>query len=205
MTADRHILYVYMYICVCLCRCVSKIVKTKMYRTVLFPECETWCLTLTGEQRLRMFENRVPRKIFGPRRREVTGEWRKIHKEELNDIYSSPNIRVTKSRRMRWVGHVAHVTDNTVADGVMVGRSNWKWPLGRPRRSWKDNINMNLQEVGCRSTYWIVLARVLQNGRDFLTGWRRVELQTNCAAYSSCGCETDRQTGRQARFTRLSN
>ena len=72
--------------------------------------CETWCLTLREESRLRAFENRVLRRIFGPPRDEVTGEWRKLHNEELNDRYSSPNIvRVIKSRKMRWAGHVARM------------------------------------------------------------------------------------------------
>ena len=72
--------------------------------------CETWSLTLREEKKLRVFENMVLRRIFGPRRDEVTGEWRRLHNEELNDLYSSPNIvRVLKSRRMRWAGHVARI------------------------------------------------------------------------------------------------
>jgi hypothetical protein len=72
--------------------------------------CETWSLTLREEKRLRVLENRVLRRIFGPKRDEATGEWRRLHNEELNDLYSSPNsIRVTKSRRMRWAGHVARM------------------------------------------------------------------------------------------------
>ena len=72
--------------------------------------CETWSLTLREERKLRVFANRVLRKIFGPRRDEVTGEWRRLHNEELNDLYSSPNIvRVIKSRRIRWAGHVARM------------------------------------------------------------------------------------------------
>ena len=73
-------------------------------------DCETWSLTLREERQLRVFENRVLRKIFGPRRDEVTGEWRRLHNEELNDLYSSANIvRVIKSRRLRWAGHVARM------------------------------------------------------------------------------------------------
>jgi hypothetical protein len=85
-----------------------------MYKTIILPAvlcgCETWYLTLREEHRLRVFENRVLRRIFGPKRDEVTGEWRKLHSEELHDLYSSPDIiRQVKSRRMRWVGHVARM------------------------------------------------------------------------------------------------
>jgi len=86
---------------------LSKNLKIKIYRTIILPVvlygCETWSLTLRGERKLRVFENMVSRRIFGPRRDEVTGEWRRLHKEEINDLYSSPNIvRVIKSRRIRW-------------------------------------------------------------------------------------------------------
>jgi len=88
--------------------------KIKIYRTIILPVilygCETWSLTLREERKLRVFENMVLRRIFGPRRDEVTGEWKRLHNEELNDLYSSPNIvRVIKSRRMRWAGHVARM------------------------------------------------------------------------------------------------
>ena len=92
----------------------------------------------------------VLRRIFGPRRDEVTGEWRRLHNEELNDLYSSPNIvRVIKSRRMRWAGHVARMGKERGVYGVLVGKPEGKRTLGRPRRRWVDNIRMNLQEVGC--------------------------------------------------------
>ena len=92
--------------------------------------CETWSLTLREERRLRVFENRVLRKVFGPKRDEVTGEWRKLHNEELNDLYSLPNIvRVVKSRRMRWAGHVAHMGRIEVCKGCWWGslreRGHW--------------------------------------------------------------------------------
>jgi len=85
----------------------------------------------------------VLRRIFGPRREEVTGEWRRLHNEELNDLYSSPNIvRVIKSRRMRWVGHVARMGEERGVYRVLVGKPEGKTPLGRPRRRWVDNIRI---------------------------------------------------------------
>ena len=87
----------------------------------------------------------VLRRIFGPRRDEVTGEWRRWHNEELNDLYSSPNIiRVIKSRRMRWAGHVARMGEERRAYRVLVGKPEGKRPLGRPRRRGVDNIRMDL-------------------------------------------------------------
>jgi len=95
-------------------RLLSINLKIKIYRTVILPVvlygCETWSLTWREERRLRVFENRVLRKVFGPKRDDVTREWRKLHNEELNDLYSLPNIvRVVKSRQMRWAGHVARM------------------------------------------------------------------------------------------------
>jgi len=88
------------------------------------------------------------RKVFGPKRNEVTGEWRKLHNEELNDLYSLPNIlRVVKSRRMRWAGHVARMGKDRGVHRVLVGKPEGKRPLGRPRLRWEDNITMDLQEV----------------------------------------------------------
>ena len=100
------------------------------------------------ERRLRVFENRTLRRMFGPKWDVVTGEWRKLHNEELNDLYSSPNIvRVIKSRRMRYVGHLAGMGDMRGAYRVFVGRLDGKRPLGRPRRRYKHNIKKDLQEV----------------------------------------------------------
>jgi hypothetical protein len=97
--------------------------------------CETWSLTLREEQRLRMFENRVLRGIFGPKGDEVTGEWRKLHSGELHNLYSSPDIiRQIKSRRMRWARHVARMGEGRNLYGVLVGKPEGKRSLGRPRR-----------------------------------------------------------------------
>jgi hypothetical protein len=98
---------------------------------------------------LRVFENRVLRRVFGPKRDGVTGKWRKLHNEELNDLYSLPNIvRVVKSRRMRWSEHVARMGEERGVHRVLVGKPEGKRPLGRPRRRWED-IKMDIQEVGC--------------------------------------------------------
>jgi hypothetical protein len=104
---------------------------------------------LREERRLRVFENRVLRRVFVPKRDEVTGEWRKLHKEELNDLYTLPNIvRVVKSRRMSWAGHVARMGKDRGVHRLLVGKPEEKRPVGRPRRRWEDNIKMDLQEVG---------------------------------------------------------
>ena len=93
-------------------------------------------------------------------RDEVTGEWRKLHNEELSDLYSLPNIvRVVKSRRMRWAGHVARMGEGRGVHRVLVGKPEGKRPLGRPRRRWEDNIKMDLQEVGGGCGYWMELAQ----------------------------------------------
>jgi hypothetical protein len=115
---------------------------------------------LREEHRLRVFENRVLRRVFGPRRDEVTGEWRKLHNEELNDLYSLPNIvPMVKSRRMRWAGHVAHMGEERVVHRVLVGKPEGKRPLGRPRPRWEDNIKMDVQEVGGGHGDWRELAQ----------------------------------------------
>jgi hypothetical protein len=125
--------------------------------------CETWSLTFREERRLRVFENRVVGRIFVPKRDEVRMEWRKLHSEELNDLYCSPNIFwLNKSRRMRWAGHVARMGKRRGAYRVLVGKPERRRPLGRPRRRWEDNIKIGFQEVGCGCMDWIELPR----GRD---------------------------------------
>ena len=107
---------------------LSRNIKVKIYRTVILRivlyGCETWSLTLKEERRLRVFENRVLRRVFGAKRDEVTGEWRKLHNEELSDLYCSPHIVwVIKSRRMRWAGHVARMGDRRGVYRVLVGKT----------------------------------------------------------------------------------
>ena len=103
------------------------------FGSIVLYGCETWSLTLREERRLRMFENRVLRRVFGPKRDEVTGKWRKLHNEELSGLYSLPNIvRVVKSRRMRWAGHVVHMGEGRVVHRVLVGKPEGRRPLGDP-------------------------------------------------------------------------
>jgi hypothetical protein len=109
---------------------------------------------------LRVFENRVLRRIFGPRRDEVTGNWKKLHNEELHNLYSSPNIiRMIKSRRMRWAGHAAQIGETRNAYRVLVGKTEEKRPLGRPRRRWVDDIKTDLTEIGWDGVDCIELAQ----------------------------------------------
>ena len=147
--------------------------KIKIYRNIILPVvlygCETWSLTLREECRLRVFENRVLRRIFGPKRDEVTGEWRQLHNKGLNDLYSSPNIvRVIKSRRMRWTGHVACMEERRGIYRVLLGKLEGKKSLGRPRHKWEDNINMDLQEVGCGGMNLIELAQEMDRWWAFV-------------------------------------
>jgi len=122
--------------------------------------CETWSLTLRDERRLRVFENRLLRRVFEPKRDKVTGEWRKLHIEELSHLYSLPNIvRVVKSRRMRWAGHVARMGEGTGVHRVLVGKPEGKRPLGSSRRRWEDNIRMDLQEVRGSCGDWMELSQ----------------------------------------------
>jgi hypothetical protein len=136
---------------------LSKNIEIKKYRTIILPVvlygCETWSLTLREEHRLRVFENKVLRRIFGPKRDEVTGEWRRLQNEELNYLYSSPDIiRVIKSRRMRWAGHVAYMGEGRGAYRILVGRPEGRRPLERPSHRWEDNIKIDLprSEMGWR-------------------------------------------------------
>jgi hypothetical protein len=138
---------------------LSKNTKIKIYRTIILPVvlygCVTWSLILREEHRLRVLETRVLRRIFGPKRDEVIGEWRRLHIEERNDLYSSPNIiQVIKSRRIRWTGHVARMGEGRGAYRILVGRPEGRRPLERPRHKEEDNIKMDLQEVGWDGMAW---------------------------------------------------
>jgi hypothetical protein len=127
---------------------------------------------LREERRLRVFENRVLR-IFGPKREE-DGSWRKLHNDELHSQYSSPNIvRVIKSRRMRWAGHVARMGERRGVYRVLVGRPKGKRPLGRPRHRWENNIKMDLREIGVDGVNWIQLAQ------DRVQWWAFVNMVMN--------------------------
>jgi hypothetical protein len=118
--------------------------------------CETGPLTLREEHRLRVFENRMLRRLFRPKRDEVIGGWRKLHNEELHGLYSPPSIvRVIKARRMRWAGHVVRMEEVRGAYNVLVGRPEGRRPLGRPRRRWEDNIKMGRREIRFGDVDWI--------------------------------------------------
>ena len=139
---------------------LSKKLKLNTYKTVILPVvlygCETWSLTLREENRSKVFENEVLRKIFGAKKDEITGEWRKLHNADLHAFYSSQNIiRSLKSRRLRWAGHVARMDESRNAYRVLVGKPEGKRLLGRHR--WEDNIKMDLREVGCDAGDWIDL------------------------------------------------
>jgi hypothetical protein len=153
-------------------RLLLRNVNVKIYKTIILAVvlywCETWSLTLREEHRLRVFENRILRVIFGPKRDEVTGEWRKLHNEELHNLYPSPDmIRQVKSRRMRWAGHVARMGEERNVYRVLIGKTEGGRPLGRPMRRWKDGIRMDLREIGLGGVDWIRLSQ----GRDL---WRSI-------------------------------
>jgi hypothetical protein len=136
--------------------------KVRIYKTIILPVvlygCETWSMTLGEEHKLKVFENRVLRRIFGPKRDGVMGVWRKLHNEELHDLYSSPTIiRIIKSRRMRWARHVPRMGKKRKVYRLLVGKPGRKRPLGRPRHRWIDNIKVDLLEIGLGGVDWISL------------------------------------------------
>jgi hypothetical protein len=156
----------------CLPVSYQKNLKIKIHKTVIFPVvlygCETWSLTLGEEHRLRVFEKRVLGRIFGPKREE-NGTWRKLHNDELHNLYSSPNIvRVIKSRKLSGTGHGARMGEGRGVYRVLVGRAEGKRPLGRFRRMWEDNIKVDLREIVIDGANWIRLAQDRVQWRAFV-------------------------------------
>ena len=116
-----------------------------------------------------MFEDKVLMKIFGAKRNEITGEWRKLHNADLHVLYSSPNIiRNLKSRRLGWAGHIARTEQSRNAYRVLVGKPEGKRPLGRPKHRWEDNIKMDLRKVGCDSGDCISLSEDRDQWRTYI-------------------------------------
>jgi hypothetical protein len=139
-------------------------VKVRIDKTIILPAvlygCETWCLSVREEHKLRVFDNRGLGRIFEPKRDGETGGWRKLHNEELRNLYSSPSkIRIIKSRRMRWAGHLARMGEKRNVYRLLVGKPAGKRPLGRPRRRWIDSIKFDLLEIGLSVLDWIDLAQ----------------------------------------------
>ena len=140
-----------------------------LYKTIILPVvlygCEKWSLTFREECRLRVFENRILRRIFGPKRDEI-GERRRFHNEELHSLYRSPNIvRVIKSRRLCWAEHVARMEEGSIAFKILTGKPTRKRSLGWSRHRWEDNIRMDLKERGINTRNWVDSAQ----GRNY---WR---------------------------------
>jgi hypothetical protein len=120
-----------------------------------------FCQVSKGRTQLKLFQNRVLRRIFGPKREEVAGGWRRLHNEELHNLYPSPNIlKVIKSRRMRWTEHVARMVVMINTYKIFIGKFEGKKLLGRPRRRWEDNITLDLRKIGWKSVDWMHLAQV---------------------------------------------
>ena len=132
-------------------RLLSKNLKIKIYKTIILLVvlygCETWSLTLREESRLRVFENRILRRIFGPKGDE-NGEWRRLHNEELHTLYRLLNkVKINKSRRLRWAGHVARMEEGSSVFKILTGKPTGKRPLRMPSRTWEDNIRMDLKKL----------------------------------------------------------
>jgi hypothetical protein len=135
-----------------------------------------------------VFENRALRRIFEPKRDEVIGGWRKLHNEELHNMYSSPSIiRMIKSRRMRWAGHVARMRTKRNAYRILVGNPEGKRPLGRPRRRWVDNIKMGLREIGWDGMDWIDLTQDMDQWMALVNAVMNLRVPQNAGKFLS-GC-----------------
>jgi hypothetical protein len=169
----------------------------RIYKTIILPVilygCEIWSPTLREEHSLRVFENKVLRRIFGPKR-----GWRKLHNEELRDLYSSPSvIRIITSRRMRWAGHVARMGEKRNAYRLLVGKPDGKGPLVRPRRRWVDNIKMDLLEICWGGVDWIGLAQDRDKWRALVSAVMNLRVPKNAGKLSSgyiiCGLSSSSQ------------
>jgi hypothetical protein len=158
----------------------------RIYKNIILPvilyECKTWSLTIREEHILRVFENRVLRRISRPKRDEMTGGCRKLHNEDLHNLYSSPSIiTMVKSRRMRWAGHVARMEEKRNAHRLLVEKSEGKRPLGR----WVDNIKMDLGEIGWCNVDWIVLAQDRDKWRALVNAVMNLRVPYNAVKLSS--------------------
>jgi hypothetical protein len=141
-----------------------------------------------------VFENRVLRRIFGPKRDEVTGEWRKLHNEQLHDLYSSSSvIRIMKARRMRWAGHVARMGEKRKAYRLLVGKPEGRRPLRKPRRRWLDSIRMDLVEMEWGDVDWIRLAQY----RD---RWRALQPSGSIKCWETMECPNNRDLSSSAQL-----
>jgi hypothetical protein len=161
----------------------------RIHRTIILAVilygCETWSLTLREEHRLGVFENKVLRR-FGPKRDEVMGGWRKLHNEELRDLYSSLNIiRIIKSTRMRWAGNVVRMREKINAYRLFVRKSEKNRPLGRPRRRWVVNIEMDLLEIGWGGVDWIGLDQDMDKWRALVNAVVKLRVPYNAGKLSS--------------------
>jgi hypothetical protein len=154
----------------CFPDCYRKKLKIKIYRPIILPVvlygCEAWSLTLREVSRLKVFENRVLRRVFGSKRDEVTGEWRKLHNEELNDLQYCAGGKIKKNER-GWACGV--YGEGRGVHKVLVGKPEGKRPLGRPRRKWEDNIKRYLQEVGDGCGAWMERAQVREKWRALVS------------------------------------
>jgi hypothetical protein len=186
-------------------RLLPKNVKVTIYKSIILPVvlygCETWSLTVKEEHKLRVFEKRALKRKYGPKRDGVTGGWRKLHNEELHNIYSSPSIiRIIKSRRMRWAGHVARIREKRNVYRLLVGKPEGKRPLGRPKRRWMDNIKMDLLGIGLNVVDWIGLAQNRYRWRALVNSVMSLRVPYNAgklpSGCTSCGLSSGTQLHR---------
>jgi hypothetical protein len=166
-----------------------------MYKTIVLPVAlygyETLSVILREEHRLRLFQNKVLRKIFGPKRDEVNGDWRKLHNGELHNLYTSPDkIRQIKSRRMRWAGYVARMGEGRNVNTVLVGKPEGKRPLVRPRRRWGNGTKMERREIGWGGVEWIHLDQDGDRWRAVVNAVMKLGFYCHGMSYVPYPCKT---------------